>query len=217
MGTITTNFANGLTTNGVLGASTINDNSISNITSIVGGGALKLISSQTASASASLSFTSGIDSTYKSYMFKFINIHPASEGNRFLFQGSTNGGSSYGVTITSSFFKAFHNEADNSAGVSYDVNNDLANSTSYQQINLDDDLGTDNDQSLSGTLYLFSPSNTTFVKHFFGTSNFYHRSDFSVQCFYGGYFNTTSAINAIDFKMVSGNIDAGTIHMYGIA
>jgi len=217
MGTITTNFANGLTTNGVLGASTINDNSISNITSIVGGGALKLISSQTASASASISFTSGIDSTYKSYMFKFINIHPASDSNRFLFQGSTNGGSSYGVTITSSFFKSFHAEADNSNGLSYDAANDLAQSTSYQQLNLDADLGADNDQSLSGNLYLFSPSNTTFVKHFLGTTNFVHAADYSIECFINGYFNTTSAINAIDFKMVSGNIDSGTIHMYGIA
>ena len=196
-----------------------NNNSISAVTALdsVPSGDMVLLNTNTiTSGVASSSFTSNIDSTYNTYVFKFINIHPSSEGNRFRFQGSTDGGSTYGVNITSSFFKAFHNEADNSSGVSYDANNDLANSTSYQQINLDDDLGTDNDQGLSGTLYLFSPSSTTFVKHFFGTSNFYHRSDFSVQCFYGGFFNTTSAIDAIDFEMATNNIDSGIIKMYGL-
>jgi len=181
------------------------------------GGNLNFISKATASASASIEFTSGIDSTYKEYVFYFNNIHPASDGNRFLFQGSTNGGSSYGVTITSSFFKSFHAEADNSNGVSYDAGNDLAQSTSYQQLNLDADLGADNDQSLSGKLYLFSPSNTTFVKHFLATTNFVHAADYSIECFIGGYFNTTSAINAIDFKMASGNIDAGEILLFGVS
>jgi len=214
MGTITTNFANGLTTNGVLGASTINDNSISNITSIVGGGALKLISSQTASASASISFTSGIDSTYKTYLFKFINIHPSVNDTDITFQGSTNGGSSYGVTLTSTNFQAYHFESDSSS-LGYEPAYDLAQSTSYQILN--HSIGTDNDQSASGTLYLFSPSNTTFVKHFIYRGSCYHAADLEVDAYIAGYFNTTSAINAIDFKMSSGNIDAGTIHMYGIA
>ena len=215
MGTITTNFANGLTTNGVLGASTINDNSISNITSIVGGGALKLISSQTASASASISFTSGIDSTYKSYMFKFINMHLATDSYQLTFQGSTNGGSSYGVNITSTFFNAKHDEADTQTGLEYVGGFDLAQSTSYQP--LSHFVGADNDQSVSGYLHIFEPSNTTFVKHFIGRFNTYYYTDYSMDTFVAGYFNSVSAINAIDFKISSGNIDAGTIHMYGIA
>jgi hypothetical protein len=143
-------------------------------------------------------------------------MHPASDGNRFRFQGSTDGGTSYGVNITSTFFKAFHNEAGSSAGVSYDSNNDLAQSTSYQQLNLDADLGADNDQGLSGYLKIFNPSSTTFVKHFMGVSNFNHSGDFTVQCFYAGYFNTTSSINAFDFEMATGNIDSGEILLFGI-
>ena len=184
-------------------------------------GSMTFIKKITASSDATISFVNGassvvLDSTYKEYLFTFKNIHPASDANRFLFQGSTNTGGAYGVNITSTFFKAFHAEADNSEGVSYDGQNDLANSTSFQQLNLDADLGADNDQSLSGQLCLFNPSNTTFVKHFIGTTNFSHASDFTSQCFIAGYFNTTSAIDAIQFKMSTGNIDAGTITLYGI-
>lgn len=197
----------------------LNNRSVKDVTafgSISSLGSLTHIATQTASSSASISFTSGIDSTYKEYIFYFVNIHPASDGNRFLFQGSTNSGSGYGVDITSTFFKTFHNEAGSSAGVSYDANNDLANSTSFQQLNLDADLGADNDQSLSGELRLFNPSNTTFVKHFIGTTNFSHASDFTSQCFIAGYFNSTSAINAVQFKMNSGNIDSGQILLFGL-
>tara|TARA_A100001391_G_scaffold92104_1_gene60846 strand:+ start:167 stop:784 length:618 start_codon:yes stop_codon:yes gene_type:complete len=197
-----------------------NNRSILNVTALgsIASGDMNLITTNTISSGvSSSSFTSSIDSTYDTYLFKFINIHPSSDGNRFRFQGSTNGGSSYGVTITSTFFKAFHAEADNSDGVSYDGQNDLAQSTSYQQLNLDADLGADDDQGLNGTLYLFSPSNTTFVKHFLGITNFVHKDNYSVQCFIGGYFNTTSAIDAIDFQVASNNIDSGVIKMYGLS
>ena len=200
-----------------------NNNSLSSVTSAAGfpAGAMTLIKTITASSDSTISFVDGssdvvLDNTYPVYIFKFINIHPASDSNRFLFQGSINTGSGYGVNITSTFFKAFHAEADNSDGVSYDGQNDLAQSTNYQQLNLDADLGADNDQSLSGELYLFSPSNTTFVKHFIGTTNFVHAANYSIECFIAGYFNTTSAIDAIQFKMNSGNIDSGTIKLYGI-
>jgi len=217
MGTITTNFANGLTTNGVLGASTINDNSISNITSIVGGGALKLISSQTASASASLSFTSGIDSTYKTYLFKIINMHPGTDNINFTFNFSTDGGSNYNVTKTTTVFTAYHNEADTENTLEYNIYDDIANGTGYQTLSSYGQMGIDNDQSLCSEIYLFSPSNTTFVKHFMCKTQWYQREDRSINVFTAGYCNTTSAVNAVDFKMSSGNIDAGTIHMYGIA
>ena len=186
------------------------------------GGALVHIKTLTASSSGTLSFVDGssdvvLDNTYRTYIFKFVNIHPSSDGNRFLFQGSINTGSGYGVNITSTFFKAFHDEGDTSTGVSYDANNDLAQSTNFQQLNLDADLGADNDQGLSGELYLFNPSSTTFTKHFIGTTNFNHSGNYTVQCFIAGYFNTTSAIDAIQFKMNSNNIDSGTIKLYGIA
>jgi hypothetical protein len=200
-----------------------NNNSISAITSTAGmpAGAMTLIKNITASSDSTINFVDGasdvvLDNTYPIYLFKFINIHPSSDSNRFLFQGSTNTGSGYGVNITSTFFKAFHAEADNSNGVSYDTQNDLAQSTSFQQLNLDADLGADNDQGLSGELYLFSPSSTTFVKHFMGTSNFNHAGDYTVECFYAGYFNTTSAIDAIQFKMNDNEIDSGSIKLYGI-
>ena len=203
----------------------LNNNGVKNATafgSITGLGSMVFIKKLTASSSATLSFVDGsssvvLDNTYKEYLFTFNNIHQASDGNRFLFQGSTNTGSSYGVTITSTFFKAFHNEAGSSTGLSYDGNNDLAQSTNFQQLNLDADLGADNDQSLSGTLTLFNPSSTTFVKHFLATTNFNHSADYTVQCFIAGYFNTTSAIDGMQFKMNSGNIDSGDICLYGIA
>ena len=178
-------------------------------------GALTKISSQTASNSSSLSFTTGIDSTYKEYVFKFINIHPATDNSNFTFQGSTNAGSSYGVTITSTHFWSFHDEADTGTALAYSTANDLAQSTSYQV--LTEALGNGNDESVSGKLHLFDPSNTTFVKHFISTSNNYNYNDYTKNQRVAGYFNTTSAIDAIDFKMSSGNIDSGTIIMYGVS
>ena len=179
------------------------------------GGGLNLISTQTASGSATLSFTTGIDSTYKEYIFKFYNIHPATDSSNFTFQGSTNAGSSYGVTITSTHFWSFHDEADTGTALAYSTANDLAQSTSYQV--LTEALGNGNDESVSGTLHLFSPSDTTFVKHFISTSNNYNFNDYTKNQRVAGYFNTTSAINAIDFKMSSGNIDSGVIKLYGVS
>lgn len=179
------------------------------------GGSLVLLSTQTASASASISFTSGIDSTYRTYMFKFIGIHPGTDNVNLTFQGSTDGGSNYNTTITSSFFQAYQNEGGTDTSLVYAGGFDLAQSTSFQI--LTNYLGADNDQTTSGTLHLFAPSSTTYVKQFISTSNCSFEGDYSVNCYVGGYFNTTSAINAIQFKMSSGNIDAGVIKMYGIA
>jgi len=194
-----------------------NDRSMASITSFpsgVSGSSLVLISEQTASSSATISFTSGIDSTYKEYIFKFINIHPATDDATFAFQGSTNSGSSYGVTITSSYFVAVHDEADSSTSLEYNADKDLAQSTNFQ--NVISSIGNDNDQSGSGTLHLFNPSDTTFVKHFISRNNRAYSGDYTVDEYMAGYFNTTSAIDAIQFKMSSGNIDSGTIKMYGV-
>jgi hypothetical protein len=174
-----------------------------------------LIQSQTASSSASISFTSGLDSTYDEYMFVFINIHAASNGARLEFQVSTDGGSSYGVAITSTYFDARHKENDTDAGLSYQPSIDLAQSTSYQALNRG--MGINNDDSHSGVLRLFAPSSTTYVKHFYGTCNHVEHGTTSMNGFVAGYVNSTSAVDAINFKCSSGNIDAGTIKLYGVS
>ena len=195
----------------------LNNRSVKDITqfgSISSLGSLTHIATQTASSSASVSFTSGIDSTYKEYIFYFVNIHPATDTANFTFQTSTNTGSSYGVTATTTFFAAIHTEDDSSASVAYYSSLDSAQSTSF--IDLGGDTNNDNDGSLSGTMHLFNPSNTTFVKHFTARSSVYNHNPMSVDAFVSGYFNTTSAIDAVQFKFDSGNIDSGQILLFGL-
>ena len=196
-----------------------NNNSISSVTALasMASGDLNLLATNNiTSGVSSSSFTSNIDSTYDTYMFKFINMHPASNSQDFQFNLSTDGGSNYNVTKTSTYFRSFQYENDAAQNVQYQTNEDLAQSTNYQ--NLCDRVGNGNDESCSGTLFLFSPSNTTFVKHFISTNDRYFGDD-AVQAndFVGGYGNTTSAVNAIDFKFASGNIDSGVIKMYGLS
>jgi len=196
----------------------ISNNSLSAISTLparISTGALTLLSTQTASSSASISFTSGIDSTYDSYVFKFIDIHPATDAARWTFQGSTDSGSSYGITMTTSAFLAHHAENDSFAEISYDSDRDLAQSTNFKQ--LVRRVGADNDQSCSGSLQIFNPSSTTFVKHFISIFSDYVENDVARSDFSAGYFNTTSAIDAFQFKFSSGNIDAGVIKMYGVS
>ena len=193
------------------------NNSLSAVTALpasISGGALNLISSQTASSSSTIDFTSGIDSTYKEYIFKFINIHQATDIAFLTFNGSVDTGSNYNVTKTTTFFNAYHDEGDSSTGLTYQTGNDLAQSTDFQKLA---EGGSDNDQSISGEMFLFNPSDTTFVKHFISRFNMYSRSDYTQDHYIAGYFNTTSAIDAVQFKMNSGNIDAGTIKLYGVS
>ncbi len=195
-----------------------NNNSLSAITtkpSGLSGGSMNLISTQTASSSSTISFTSGIDSTYDEYVFKFYDIHPATDNVRFEMNMSADGGSNYNVTKTTTFFQTWHNEADSETTLEYATTSDLAQGTGTQRFN--NGLGNDSDQSISGTLHLFDPSNTTFVKHFISTFNQVYYTDYSINMFVAGYANTTSAINAIQFTMSSGNIDSGVIKLYGIS
>ena len=195
----------------------LNNRSVKDITafgSITSLGSLTHIATQTASSSASVSFTSGIDSTYKEYIFYFVDIHPQTDGQKLTFQGNASGGSGYNETITSTFFRAYHEESDGAHALSYDTGGDLAQATSFQQIS--DTVGSDTDQCCSGFLHLFNPSSTTFVKHFISRTNTYQRSDYSIDVFSAGYFNTTSAIDEIQFKMASGNIDSGQILLFGL-
>ena len=217
MGTITRSFANNITTSGVLLPASLVNNSIANVTAYnasVATGGMKLISSQTASASASISFTTGIDSTYKEYQFYFINCHPATDQAELTFQGSTDGGSNYGINITSTSFRAFHDEADTLTGLGYQTSKDLAQSTDFQP--LTNGIGNESDESCSGSLTIFNPSSTTYAKNFISRCNGYQGGNFSIEVNTAGYFNTTSAINAVRFKMDSGNIDDGVILMFGI-
>jgi len=196
-----------------------NNNSLSAITtkpSGLSGGSMNLISTQTASSSSTISFTSGIDSTYDEYVFKFYDIHPASNTVNFQINASTDGGSNYNVTKTTTYFLAYHTENDSGYALQYYANRDLAQSTSAQQIVT---IGNANDDSASGTLTLYNPSSTTFVKHFMSRQQA-PTGEATQNCkdtYVAGYFNTTSAINAVQFTMSSGNIDSGVIKLYGIS
>ena len=197
-----------------------NNNSLSRVTSAASfpAGAMTLIKTLTASSSANLSFVHGssdviLDSTYPIYLFKFINIHPATNSVNFYVNFSIDSGSNYNVTKTTTFFRADHDEADSATALGYNTSNDLAQSTNFQGLG---DIGNDNDQTLSGTLHLFNPSSTTFVKHFISTTNACDHADESRNYFVAGYGNTTSAIDAVQFKMSSGNMDAGKILMFGL-
>ena len=195
-----------------------NNNSLSAITSLpasVSGGGMTLISTQTASSSSTISFTSGIDSTYDEYVFKFIDIHPATNNVTFQFNLSVDSGSNYNVTKTTTFFNAYHGEGGGGGVLQYKASSDEAQSTSDQIISAP--LGNGNDECVSGTLNLFNPSSTTFVKHFISSSAGYNEADYSDNCYIAGYGNTTSAVDAIIFKMSSGNIDSGVIKLYGIS
>jgi len=194
-----------------------NNNSLSAITSLpasISGGGLNLISTQTASSSSTIDFTSGIDSTYKEYIFKFINIHPSVNDALFQFNLSTDG-TNFNVTKTTTFFIAYHNEEDNTAALAYFATRDLAQSTDDQRIMWE--MQNDNDDAGSGTMHLFEPSSTTFVKHFIVTNQYKSNPNYSNNLFVSGYGNTTSAITGVRFKLTSGNIDTGVIKMYGVS
>ena len=201
---------------------TLNDRAVRSVTTFgsVSGGSMVFIKKLTASSSATLSFVDGssdvvLDNTYKEYLFTFKDIHPSVDGAKFSFQGNAAGGSGYNETITSSSFRTYHNEADNDTTLSYTTDGDQAQGTAFQ-ISSEVIIGNDNDQCGAGFLKLFNPSSTTFVKHFIGTFQVYDSDNYSATGFFAGYFNTTSAIDEIQFKMHSGNIDAGDICLYGI-
>ena len=202
-----------------------NNNSISAVTSAaaIPSGALVPIKTLTASSSSTVSFVHGssdvvLDSTYPIYVFKFINIHPSAHNaaatGGLNFNASIDTGSNYNVAKTSSAFTAYHAEDAAGAGLGYNTTNDAAQQTTA--IPLSGQIYTDADSSLSGEMFLFNPSSTTFVKHFIAKTHIYYSGDYSYVTNIAGYFNTTSAIDEIQFKMSSGDIDAGTIQLFGI-
>ena len=201
-----------------------NDRSLRNLTTAPAAvtnnpGALQHIKTLTADGSGtSLTFVNGtsdvvLDSTYPIYLFKYINMHPATNDVEFYFNASTNTGSAYNAVKTTTVVRASHAENDSGGALSYITGNDEAQSSGAQQIG---QSGNDNDHGISGELFLFNPSSTTFVKHFMATLQEYTHADYSQEYITAGYGNTTSAVDAMQFSMSSGNIDAGTIKMYGI-
>ena len=218
MGSITRSLSNNITTSGVILPAGITNSSVSAVTSFANasGGTLTLLSTQTASASATISFTTGLDSTYDEYIFKFINIHPSVDDSYFQFNGSTDGGSNYNVTKTTETFRAAHNEAGTDTGFGYTTADDLAQSTAFQTLIHSGCIGFDNDQNCGGYLQIFNPSSSTYLKHFLCHSTSTHQSDYNITFYMGGYLNTTSPVNAIQFKFASGNIDDGIIKLYGV-
>ena len=196
-----------------------NNNSLSSVTSAANfpAGAMTLISTTTASSSSTISITSGIDSTYPVYLFKFINIHPGTDtgNNRLTFQGDTGTNTNYNQSITSTHFRAYHNEGGSGQGIGYRTATDQANGTSFQPLGEGIGAGVA-DESSSGELYIFEPSSSVFVKHFLARTHIYSDNNETVDSFVGGYFNTTTALTRLQFKMSSGNIDSSTIKLYGI-
>jgi hypothetical protein len=194
-----------------------NNNSISSITTPgqIAQGKMILISEQTASGSASISFTSGIDSTYPIYRFEFINIHPATDSANFEVN-FRDGGTNYDAVKTTTAFFAFHQASNGSTNLTYATASDLAQGTGFFKIMTT--MGNDNQGSGVGSLHLFNPSSTTFVKHFMSDCNNWHSNDSNATVNWrtAGYCNTTTAIDGVQFKMDSGNIDSGTIKLYGI-
>ena len=180
-------------------------------------GSTTLLSTSTASSSATIDFTSGIDSTYKEYVFSFINISPATDQARWSFQVNADGQSGYNETITSTSFYSYLKEDDTDNAFSNRTQADQAQGTSFQQLTIYG-TGNGNDASLSGYLHLFNPSSTTFVKHFISrvVNEYDSSAAYAVDAHVAGYFNTTSAIDEIQFKLASGNFDAGTIQLIGI-
>jgi hypothetical protein len=203
----------------------LNNNGVKNATafgSITGLGSMVFIKKLTASSSATLSFVDGassvvLDNTYKEYVFTFNNIHCSGNNTdaHFLFNGSSDTGSNYNATKTSTHFNFYHGEDGADGEIGYRTNSDFAQSTDFVTLTVNGN--NDNDGNMGGYLHLFNPSSTTFVKHFIAQTQYMHAQPATQGCHVAGYFNTTSVIDAIQFKMVTGTIDAGDICLYGIA
>jgi hypothetical protein len=176
--------------------------------------AMTLITTNThASAVTTSTFTSGIDSTYKLYIFKFYDINPDDDNTLFRFQANASSQSGYNEVITSTYFYAEHTEDDGTTGLAYDTGGDQAQGTADQNISAN--MGNGADESCAGELFLFNPSNTTYVKHFYSRSNTYYLDNRSVEIYVGGYFNVTAAITNIQFDTHNGDF-TGVIKMYGV-
>ena len=199
---------------GIVGQNTLDNSGL--IKAPAGGGAWNLIAKQTASGDSDISFTSGIDSTYKEYLFTFNNIHPETDGSIISFNASDDDSShSYDVVKNTTLFRAYHFENGSGAVLAYEVNRDLAESTAFQLLHAEE-IDNGNDSSASGYLHLFNPSSEVFIKHFICRMNS-NGGTFTSDSHLAGYFNTTADITAIQFKMDQDAMDLGDICLYGIS
>ena len=163
---------------------------------------------------ATADFTSGIDSTYDEYLFIFNNIHPETDNQIFQFQEDTGTNTDYNQTVTSTSFRAYQDEAGSETSLGYVAAQDQGQGTDFEF--LAGGIGNGNDECGSGTLHLFDPSSSTFVKHFLAKTQCTEASDYTEHRFQAGYFNTTTAITRVRFKFASGEIQGGTIGMFGV-
>ena len=195
-----------------------NNNSISSVTALdsMASGSMVLLNTNTITSGVSSSdFTSNIDSTYDTYIFKFINMHPATNNVKWTFQSDTGTNTNYNQTITSTDFVAQHSESGSATELGYASANDQAQGTAFQPMG--QLIGNGSDECVSGTLHIFNPSSSVFVKHFIANTNVYRQDDYSREHFTAGYFNTITALTRFRFKFDSGNIDSGVIKMYGLS
>ena len=218
MGAITRSFANNIGSSGILTASAVTNTTVEDVTSFdnaANPATLVLLSTQTASASATIDFTSGIDSTYDCYVFKFIDIHPSNNSTNFVFQADTGTNTNYNLTITSTSFEAYHTEAGDDAALGYNATRDQAQGTAFAHLS-NGSISSDNDSSIVGELKIFNPSSSTFVKHYLAVTQAAASTPFTVQTNMAGYFNLTTPITRVRFKFSAGNIDDGIIKLYGV-
>ena len=179
-------------------------------------GDLVLLSTQTASGASSVEFTSGIGATYSEYIFRFYNVGPGTDTKNLQVSFSTDGGSSYGLTKTTTNFYAYNKEDGSSPALSYQTGSDLAQSTSVAQ--LAHSLGSDADQCSGGELHLFNPAGTTYVKHFYARTQSAmgdSSGDYSTDTYVGGYINQTADVDAVKFDFNTGVFD-GKFKMWGV-
>ena len=196
--------------------------SVSTFGSISSLGSYTFIKKVTASSSGTVSFVDGssdvvLDNTYKEYLFTFKDIHPSATGSgvNFSFNGSTDSGSNYNATKTTTLFRTYNYEGADTTTLGFDSTPALAQSTAFQTLTTNNT--NPNDGSNVGILHLYDPSSTTYIKHFTCvTSQNTFNGENCMNNYVAGYFNTTSAIDAIQFKFASGNVDAGDICLYGI-
>ena len=181
--------------------------------STTGGGSMVLLETQTASSSSTISFTSGIDDTYKEYIFKFYDIHPSNDGTVFQVN-FRDGSTAYDATKTSSSFIAYHLENGSASSLGYDADADLAQGTGVQRLSWN--IGNENDENIGGYLHLYDPSSTTFVKHYVASTIYNNNNSYANNTYVAGYCNVTTAIDGVQFTMAAGTIDAGTFKLYGV-
>ena len=185
-----------------------------------GGGVWTLIKTLTSDGSDSdLSFVNGssdvvLDSTYPIYLFKFINIHPETDNVQFMHNASTDAGSNYNLTKTNTVFEGESSEGGGDATIGYITGHDIAQGTGNAKFTYN--VGNDNDQCVTGEMWLFNPSSTTFVKHFMTVVSNTHNGNYEKNTYTAGYYNTTSDIDAIQFTFSSDEIQGGKIKMYGM-